>query len=104
MASGPVIALGDTLSFTVALLAARYLLLWRFGGMPRALWAARWVRRIAMVVVLLPVLRLFTLTAYRPEVAGQLWGVGLMMIGAGGIVLMADSRIEAMLLARRRRR
>ncbi|MCW3836619.1 hypothetical protein ACFQ1E_09645 [Sphingomonas canadensis] len=102
-APAPVAVLGDTLTFTVALFAARYLLLWRLGHMPRARWAARWVRRIAVVVILLPVLRLFSLTGMRPEAAGQLWGLGLMLLGAGGLALVADAWIEQQLLARPRR-
>ncbi len=100
----PVAALGDTLTLTLALLAIRYLLLWRLGALPRARWAADWVRRIAAVVVILPAIRLFSLTGYRPDAAMELWGVGLMILGAGGLAMMADIRVARMLLDRRQRR
>lgn len=99
----PVAALGDTLTLTLVLLAVRYLLLWRLGALPSVRGAAKWVGRIAAVTVILPALRLISLTAQRPDVALQLWGFGLAIFAVGALALAADIWIVRRIGAERSR-
>jgi len=98
--AAPIIALGDTLTATAALLGTRWtlLLLWRRVRTVR--FVATWVGRLAAVAVLLPALRLFALALELPAMALPAIGVGLGIVAAGGLLVLIDRAVAAALRRR----
>lgn len=102
----PIAVFGDTVTFVVALFAARYLVVALLGEAGWAGFVARWARRIAVVAMILLVLRLASIAVARPEIAVPILWVILSIVAATGAALMADNIIMTVLApwARRRRR
>ncbi|MFZ5748065.1 MAG: hypothetical protein ACOY45_10490 [Pseudomonadota bacterium] len=99
MTPEPIAALGDTLTLTLALLLLRQLLLAvpvRAGRWHRiARFGAVWARRLVIVALLLPVLRLVSIAVARPDIAAPVAGLALLIVAAGGMLLVADDWIAA---------
>ena len=99
----PIAVFGDTLSVVIALLALRYLLLaWR-GDRNWARITATWLRRFAIVAVLLFVLRLASIAVERPEVAKPVTAMIIAFLSGGAALLMLDRIVARTITARRRR-
>ena len=102
-ASQPIAVFGDTLTITVALLVLRYVLLATQGDRGWARFAATWLRRIAIVAVLLFVLRLASIAVERPEVAKPVTALIIAFLSGGAAILMLDRIIARAITARGRR-
>jgi hypothetical protein len=100
----PIAVLGDTVMFTALVLGLRYLILATLGAAGRAGWAARWLRRIALVAVLLLGLRLASIATMRPDIAGVVWSIAAAVLLAGAALMVADHWIVRLIPAPRRRR
>lgn len=99
----PIAVLGDTVMLAAMLLGCRYLILGLFGASGWAGWTALWLRRVALVSVLLLGLRLFTIAANRPDIAGIVSAIAVAILVAGGLLLVADHWIVRVLPSIRRR-
>jgi hypothetical protein len=102
----PIVAFGDSVMLVTALFAARYLVVAVCGDARRARVLARWMRRVAMVAMILLVLRLVSIAVARPEIAAPVLWVTLSIVAAGGAILMADTIVMTALapwVSRRRR-
>lgn len=99
-ASEPIAALGDTLTLVSALMVARYALIAMRGDHGGWGLAAAWLRRIAIVAILLVVLRLASIAAARPDIAAPVAGIaGAVLLG--GILLVIVDRWATRLLTAR---
>jgi len=101
----PIAVFGDTVMIVIALMAARYLIVLLRGERRWAQFAVRWMRRIAVVAVVLLVLRLASIAVMRPEIAGPVGWVTLAIVAAGAAILMIDHIVMGTIrpLARQRR-
>jgi hypothetical protein len=95
--------MGDTVMLAAILLGGRYLILSALGASGWAGWTARWLRRLALVSVLLLGLRLFTIAAYRPDIAGIVSAIAAAILLAGVLLMVADHWIVRFLPMTRRR-
>jgi hypothetical protein len=86
----PIAVFGDTVMIVTALMAGRYLLVAVRGEARWAGVAARWMRRIAIVAVILLLLRLASIGVMRPEIAGPIAWLSLAILAAGAAILMVD--------------
>jgi hypothetical protein len=102
-ATEPIAVLGDTLMLVAALLAARWAIVAAKGQSGWAGWVAIWLRRIAIVSILLLSLRLVTIAANRPEIAGPVSGFIAMILLGGVAALVVDHWTVRLIETRTRR-
>lgn len=102
-ATEPIAVLGDTLMLVAALLAARWAIVAAKGSAGWAGWVAVWLRRIAVVSILLLTLRLVTIAANRPEIAGPVSGFIAMILLGSIFMMVADHWIVRLIETRVRR-
>lgn len=98
----PIAVFGDTVTLVVTLFAARFLIV---GLRDEGRWArlaATWMRRIAVVAMILLVLRLISIAVMRPEIAGPVLWVVVAILAASAAMLMVDHIVTDALRARRR--
>ena len=98
----PIAVFGDTATLVVALFAARFLIV---GLRAEGRWmsfAATWMRRIAIVAMILLVLRLISIAVMRPEIAAPVLWVTVSILAASAAMLMVDHIVTDALRARRR--
>lgn len=102
----PIAVFGDTVMIVTALMASRYLIVLLRGERRWAQFAVRWMRRIAVVAVILLVLRLISIALMRPEICAPILWVTLAIVAAGAAILMIDHIVMGAIrpLARRGRR
>ena len=86
----PIAVFGDTVTIVAALMAGRYLLVMLRGETRWARIAARWMRRVAIVAVILLLLRLASIGVMRPEIGGPIAWLILAIAAAGAAILMID--------------
>jgi TRAP-type mannitol/chloroaromatic compound transport system permease large subunit len=91
--SEPNAALIDAAVLVFGLLAIRHLLLARLGRRRWAHWIARWLRRGAIVGIIVPSLRLMTLAVHADEGVAVLWGAALAILVLGGLVIFFDAML-----------
>lgn len=103
MTPQPIAVFGDTVMVVTALMAGRYLLIGLRSETRWAQIAARWMRRIAIVAVILLVLRLASIAVARPEIASPIAWVCLAIVAAGTAILMIDHILMGLIPLRRRR-
>ena len=94
-----------TVAIVTALFAGRYLLVALRGEARWAVVAARWMRRVAIVAVILLLLRLASIGVMRPEIGGPIAWLVLAILAAGAAILMIDHILIGAIrpLARRKR-
>ncbi|NML06992.1 hypothetical protein [Sphingomonas sp. G-3-2-10] len=102
-ATEPIAVLGDTLMLVAALLAARWAIVAAKGAEGWSGWVAIWLRRVAVVSILLLALRLVTIAANRPEIAAPVSGFIAMILFGGIAALVADHWIVRLIETRARR-
>lgn len=100
----PVAVFGDTVTIVVALFAARLWIAAMWGEVRWARIATRWMRRIAIVSVILLVLRLISVAVGQPAIATPILWVTVAIVAASAAVLMVDHIVMDILLSRRRGR
>jgi len=100
----PIAVFGDTVTIVVALLAARGLVAAGWGEARWARVAAAWMRRVAVVAMILLVLRLISIAVARPEIAAPILWLTVAILAAGAAVLMVDHIVMDAIGSRRRRR
>ena len=86
----PIAVFGDTVMIVTALMAGRYLLVALRGETRWGRIAASWMRRIAIVAVILLLLRLASIGVMRPEIATPIAWLTLAILAAGAAILMVD--------------
>lgn len=101
----PIAVFGDTVMIVAALFAGRYLIVALRGETRWGKIAASWMRRIAVVAVILLVLRLISIAVIRPEIAVPVLWVALAILAAGAAILIIDRIVMDALwpMVRRRR-
>ena len=101
----PIAVFGDTVMIVSALMAGRYLLMAVRSETKWASIASTWMRRVAIVAVILLLLRLASIAVMRPEIAAPIAWLSLAILAAGAAILMADHILMAAIRpwARRRR-
>lgn len=101
----PIAVFGDTVMIVTALMAGRYLLVAVRGEARWARIASVWMRRIAIVAVILLLLRLASIAVMRPEIAAPIAWLSLAILAAGAAILMVDHILMGAIRpwARRRR-
>lgn len=102
-ATEPIAVLGDTLMLVASLLGGRWAIVAAKGEAGWPGWIAIWLRRIAIVSILLLALRLVTIAANRPEIAGPVSGFVAMILLGCIAALVADHWIVRLIEARVRR-
>jgi len=100
----PIAVFGDTVTIVTALFAARVVLVAFRGEARWAGFAAKWMRRIAVVAMTLLVLRLISIAVARPEIAAPILWVTVAILAASAAVLMVDHIVMDAIGSRRRRR
>ncbi|MDF7775147.1 hypothetical protein P1X14_07805 [Sphingomonas sp. AOB5] len=96
----PIAVFGDTLMLVAALMAARYAIVALRGELGWWGWSATWLRRVSAVAVLILALRLASIAAARPEIAGQVSGFALVTLLAGAALIAADHWITRLVSTR----
>lgn len=99
----PIAVFGDTVTIVTALMAGRYLLVALRGETRWARIAAGWMRRIAIVAVILLLLRLASIAVMRPEIASPIAWLSLAILAAGAAILMVDHILMGVIRPRSRR-
>ncbi|MET3713656.1 hypothetical protein ABIC65_004391 [Sphingomonas trueperi] len=98
----PNAALIDAGALVTALFAARLALLQWNRGPGWQGWAARWLRRGVWVALLVPTLRLATLTAAGGERAPVMVAAMVALLAAGALLTLVDAIVVAALETRSR--
>ena len=94
-------ALGDTLTLVSALMVARYALVAMRGDDGGWGLAAAWLRRIAIVAILLVVLRLGSIAAARPDIAAPVAAIAAAILLSGILLIVLDRWATRLLTASR---
>jgi len=100
----PIAVFGDTVTIVVTLLAARFVIVAVWGEMRWAKIAVRWMRRIAVVSMILLVLRLISIAIGQPAIATPVLWITVAILAASAAVLMVDHIVMDALVSRRRGR
>lgn len=95
MTHEPNAALADAALLVAGLLIVRHLLLAAFGRTRWAGWTARWLRRLTVVAILVPALRLASLAVGDDGHRALLVTAALAIVAGGALLLILDHWLAA---------